>query len=287
MIAPTKRVYLNFLASHWRDGIEIFIIWVAIYQIYRLFRATKGARIIVGMAVVLIALTLLSQILELVVIEWIITKAVLVLAFALLVIFQPELRSGLARLGSSRLFMISTEKTEQFLDVLADSAIQLSKKRFGALFAIERHVDLEDHVETGVLIDAILTTELAMTIFHPKTSLHDGGLIIRNERVAAAACIFPVSQKELSDRSLGLRHRAAFGMSEETDAVTVVVSEETGDISICIDGQLERDLTPDELRERLNQIFISKDEETKEMDHEQLDGENRGASPSDRDLVSD
>lgn len=278
---------MNFLTAHWRDGIEIFIIWVAIYQIYRLFRATKGARIIVGMAVVMIALTLLSQALQLAVIEWIIAKAAVVLAFALLVIFQPELRSGLARLGSSSFFMLSAGKTEQLLDALADSAIQLSKKRFGALFAIERHISLEDHVETGVLIDGILTTELAMTIFHPKTSLHDGGLIIRNERVAAAACIFPVSQKEMSDRSLGLRHRAAFGMSEETDAVTVVVSEETGDISICIDGKLERDLEPDQLRERLNQIFISNDEQTEKMDREQLDGENRGSGPSDRDLVSD
>lgn len=278
---------MNFLAAHWRDGIEIFIIWVAIYQIYRLFKATKGARIIVGMAVVMIALTLLSQALQLAVIEWIITKAAVVLAFALLVIFQPELRSGLARLGSSSFFMLSAGKTEQLLDALADSAIQLSKKRFGALFAIERHISLEDHVETGVIIDGILTTELAMTIFHPKTSLHDGGLIIRSERVAAAACIFPVSQKEMSDRSLGLRHRAAFGMSEETDAVTVVVSEETGDISICLDGKLERNLSPEQLRERLNQIFISNDEQTEKMDREQLDGENRGSGPSDRDLVSD
>lgn len=278
---------MNFFLTHWRDGIEIFIIWVAIYQIYRLFRATKGARVIVGMAVVLIALTLFSQVLQLAVIEWIITKAAVVLAFAMLVIFQPELRSGLARLGSSRFFMISAGNTQELLDTLADSATQLSKKRFGALFAIERHISLEDHIETGVIIDGILTTELAMTIFHPKTSLHDGGLVIRNERVAAAACIFPVSQKEMSDRALGLRHRAAFGMCEETDAVTIVVSEETGDISICLDGNLERDLTSDELRERLKQIFIPNDEQSEKMDREQLDGEGRSSSAGDRDLVSD
>ncbi|MGE9266872.1 MAG: diadenylate cyclase CdaA [Verrucomicrobiales bacterium] len=278
---------MSFLQEYWRAGIEIFIIWIAIYQIYRLFRATQGARIIVGLAVVLIAITLLSQLLQLTVIEWIITKAAVVLAFALLVIFQPELRSGLARLGSSRFFTFSSGETQELLDNLADAAIQLSKKRFGALFAIERHVNLEDHAETGVLIDGVLSTELALTIFHPKTSLHDGGLIIRNERVAAAACIFPVSQKEMNDRSLGLRHRAAFGLSEETDAVTVVVSEETGNISICVDGSLKRDLEPDELRTRLKQIFIENHDESEAVDREQLDGKAGGAGSGDRDLVSD
>nr|XP_061810369.1 cyclic di-AMP synthase CdaA-like [Nerophis lumbriciformis] len=240
--------------------LEILILWIAIYQIYRLFRATRGARIIIGLTVILVAITLISQLLDLAVLEWIITKAVIVLAFALLVIFQPELRSGLARLGSSK---------------------------FGALFAIERSINLDEHLHTGVKIDSELSKELVLTIFHPKTALHDGGLIIRNERAAAAACIFPISQKELSDRSLGLRHRAGIGMAAESDAVAIIVSEETGNISLCIDDQLEHHLSDEALRERLNDIFLLNEKPTEKMAPEQLDGENDRADSSDRDLVSD
>ena len=268
-------------------ALEILILWIAIYQIYRLFRATRGARIIIGLVVVVIAVTLISILLELAVLEWIITKALIVIAFALLVIFQPELRSGLARLGSSKLFLIGSSEKEAFLDTLTDIVIQLSKKRFGALFAIERNIKLDEHLHTGVSIDSELSKELALTIFHPKTALHDGGLIIRNERVAAAACVFPVSQKELSDRSLGLRHRAGIGIAEDTDAVSIIVSEETGEISLGIDGQLERNLTDEELRERLNEIFLLNEKPTEKMASEQLESEDDRTDSSDRDLVAD
>ena len=277
----------DLITNHWRAGIEILVLWILIYQVYRVFRATRGARILVGLGVMVILLTLASQILELKVIEWIIKSAAAILAFALLIIFQPELRNGLARLGSANLFSFSTTQQKVFLETLTESVVRLSKKRFGALFAIERSIDLDEYEATGVTIDGVLSVELVATIFHPKTALHDGGLILKKERVASASCIFPVSQKELLDRSLGLRHRAGFGISEETDAVAIVVSEETGSISIVVDGKIHRNLSEEEFREKLEDIFLTHGEASEEMAPEELGGETGRSGSGDRDLVSD
>ena len=145
---------LEFFQEHWRSAVEILILWIFIYQMYRAFRATRGARILVGLAIVLVALTLASQLLQLEVIGFIITRAAVVAALALLIIFQPELRTALSRLGSSRLFSSNTTQQEMFLDTLSESVWQLSKKRFGALFALERSISLKDHVEAGVTVNA-------------------------------------------------------------------------------------------------------------------------------------
>jgi diadenylate cyclase len=278
---------IELFQEHWRAATEIGVLWLLIYQIFRVFRSTRGARILIGLAVVVIVLTLASQLLELKVIEWIIKSAAAILAFGLLIIFQPELRNALARLGSTNLFSFSTRHQQEFLDALADAVVKLSNKRFGALFAIERNISLEDYESTGVTIDAQLSVELVTTIFHPKTSLHDGGMILSQERVEAAGCIFPVSQKELSDRALGLRHRAGFGISEDTDAVAIVVSEETGAISILVDGKMLRDLSEADFRKKLEDIFLSHGQSSEEMVREELDVENGGSGSGDRDLVSD
>jgi diadenylate cyclase len=278
---------IEFIKQNWRAGIEVLVLWILIYQIYRVFRATRGARILVGLTVVIILMTLASQLLDLKVIEWIIKSAAAILAFALLIIFQPELRNGLARLGSTNLFAFSTSQQEVFLETLTEAVMRLSKKRFGALFAIERGIELNEYESTGVTIDSVLSVELVATIFHPKTALHDGGMILKKERIASAACIFPVSQKQLSDRSLGLRHRAGFGITEETDAVAVIVSEETGAISIVVEGKIHRNLSEDEFREQLDEIFLIHGEIHKEMASEELDGEDRRSGSGDRDQVSD
>ena len=136
-----------------------------------------------------------------------------------------------------------------------DICRQLAAKRFGALFAIQRRLDLSEFLETGVRIDAELTSELVLTIFHPKTVLHDGGMILKDGRIEGAACVFPVSQRELMDRSIGLRHRAALGLTEQTDAVVVVVSEETGSISLAHEGELERNLEEEEFVPRLQALL--------------------------------
>ena len=278
---------IELFQEHWRAATEIGVLWLLIYQIFRVFRSTRGARILIGLAVVVIVLTLASQLLELKVIEWIIKSAAAILAFGLLIIFQPELRNALARLGSTNFFSFSTRHQQEFLDALADAVVELSNKRFGALFAIERNISLENYESTGVTIDAQLSVELVTTIFHPKTSLHDGGMVLSQERVEAAGCIFPVSQKELSDRALGLRHRAGFGVSEDTDAVAIVVSEETGAISILVDGKMLRDLSEADFRKKLEDIFLSHGQSSEEMVREELDVENGSSGSGDRDLVSD
>jgi diadenylate cyclase len=209
------------------------------------------------------------------------------LAFALLVIFQPELRNALARLGSSKWFSFSSTRRVAFLERFADAVIALSKKRIGAIFAIQRSISLKPHLETGVSLDAAFSPELAMTVFFPKSPLHDGGMIIADDRVAAAGCVFPVSQRELSDRSLGLRHRAAIGLSEESDAVVIVVSEETGSISICVDGELQRNLGEKLFREKLSDIFLPDTSNDEDSPDEKLDREDSVPAARDRDLVSD
>ncbi|GAA5494974.1 diadenylate cyclase [Rubritalea squalenifaciens DSM 18772] len=278
---------MDFILNHWKDGIEILILWVGIYQIYRAFRATRGARILVGIIMILAVVTSLAFILELRVIGWILIHSTLWIAFALVIIFQPELRTALAKLGSSRLFSFSKTQRLEFTGVFASAVIQLSKKRIGALFALEREISLKEHQDTGVILDAEFSPELALTVFFPKTALHDGGMILSQGRMAAAGCVFPVSQKEMNDRTLGLRHRAAVGLTEETDAVAVVVSEETGAISVAINGDLERNLSEEEFREMLEAIFLPEESQDDEDVQETLDSEDHSIDPSDSDLVSD
>jgi diadenylate cyclase len=167
---------------------------------------------------------------------------------------------------------------------LAEVVTQLSNKQFGALIAIERDTSIKIYEETGVIVDAAFSTELLLTLFHPKSALHDGGVIVRNGRIAAAACIFPVSQRETLDRSLGLRHRAALGITEESDAVAVVVSEETGAISLCYRRRLERNFTPETFRQRLGEVLLHRYHE--EADPEQLARETDLPPARDRALVS-
>jgi len=285
---------LRFLQEHWRSAVEILILWAFIYHLYRTFRATRGARILVGLAIIFVVLTLASQLLQLEVMQFIITRVAVVAALALLIIFQPELRMALARLGSSRLWSFNSTQQQEFLGTLSDAVWQLSKKRYGALFAIERSIGLKDHIETGVAIKGILSAELALTIFHPKTALHDGGVVLSGERIVAASCVFSVSQSEVGDRSMGLRHRAAIGLTEESDAVTIVVSEETGQVSLCIDGKIERNLEEEAFCMRLEEIFlrdpeVEDDEEEldEEIVREQLDTQDSVASGGDRSVVSD
>src|SRR5512140_2447474 len=266
----------------WRSLVEILLLWVAIYYGYLYFRGTRGAKVLSGFAIVFLTLTLISTLLNLVVIGWIIRSFSVFLAIALVVIFQPELRRALAELGGHPIFSLSGEKREMVHD-LAEAVTQLSSKQFGALLAIERDTSIRVYEETGVQLEADFSVELLLTIFHPKTALHDGGVIVRNGRVAAAACIFPVSQRETLDRSLGLRHRAGLGVTEEADAVAVVVSEETGSISICHRRRIERNFTPETFRQRIAEILLhSKYEET---DPEKLAREVDLAPPGDDALV--
>ena len=251
----------KFIAESWRAPVEILILAVVLYYIYIYLRGTHGARILIGLALVFLTLTFISQLFDLAVIGWILRSLVGFLAIALVVLFQPELRRALTDLGSHPFFTSAFEKRETIEDV-TDSVFEIASKGFGALIAIEREISLKSFIETGVGIDADYSKELALTIFHPKTVLHDGGLVVRNDRIVAAACIFPLTQREDLDRNLGLRHRAALGLSEESDALAIVVSEETGQVSICHSGILERNLSLEKFRRRLSQLLLHNDDQT-------------------------
>ncbi len=246
----------DFFPNTWPDALEVMVLSVGIYYAYLGIRGTRGARVLTGLATLVLGLSLLSQIFNLLVIGWLIRSLSAVVIIALVVIFQPELRRLLAELGSHRLFNTQQQNLET-VDILASTLVDLSGKHLGALIAVERGTDIGSHIDSGVELDSKISTELLVSIFHPKTPLHDGGVVIRNDRIASAACIFPVSQRQDLDRNLGLRHRAAIGLSEEGDALVLLVSEETGIISLCHHGKLERGFTPESLRKRLAELLLA------------------------------
>ncbi len=273
---------LQFWIDQWRSFIEIALLSVGIYYGYLYFKGTRGAKVLTGLAIVFLTLTLISQLLNLVVISWIVRSFSVFLAVALVVIFQPELRRGLAALGGHPIFSLTSEKRETVHDIV-EAVTQLANKQFGALIAIERDTSIRVYEETGVTLDSEFSLELMLTLFHPKSALHDGGVIIRNGRIAAAACIFPVSQRETLDRSLGLRHRAGLGITEESDAIAVIVSEETGSISICHRRRIERNFTPESFRKRISELLLHDTYE--ETDSGELARESSRVAPRDNPLV--
>ncbi len=240
------------LANIWKITLEIAILWFIFYMVLLFIRGSRTVQLIKGLIIILILLVLTQQ-LGLTTISWIITKIFPISVLAFLIIFQPELRRGLARLGQFGAML----KEERVIDEIVKSASILSKKKIGALIAIEREVGLRPYIESGVTIESKVTSELINTIFMPNTPLHDGGIIIQGASIVAAGCLFPLSQDQRLSKTTGTRHRAAIGLTEETDAVVVVVSEETGAISVSIAGKLTRDLDKETLSKILNNLFTS------------------------------
>ena len=238
-----------------RSLIEILILTVGIYSIWKLFRGTRGARVLAGFGIVLATLSLLSKALHLDEIERLLSISSGFVLMALVIIFQPELRRFFAELGSRPLFSAHRQQTE-IIERVINALEQLQLAGHGALIAFEREITYEPARENGTILDAEVSDDLLATIFFPKTPLHDGGVIIVKDRIAVAAGIFPLTQAEGLQRTLGLRHRAALGLSDETDAAVVVLSEETGIISLAFNGELRRPLTTDELRSQLTAILL-------------------------------
>jgi diadenylate cyclase len=204
---------------------------------------------------VLLALTLVTTVLGLTVLRLLLGTFSAFFAVAVLVIFQPELRRMLAELGNLPLFASASEQRES-IEVIIQTVERLAEIRIGALIAIEQSIQLQEAVESGIRVDCDATPEMLETIFFPNNAIHDGGVIIKGDRIAYAACIFPLTQRQDLNKSLGTRHRAAIGLSEETDAAVVVVSEETGLISHAYKGQLVRGVTPEELRSFLTSVIV-------------------------------
>lgn len=239
----------------WRPALEILILAVTIYYAFRFLRGTRGWPVVIGFVLVLLALTLVTTVLDLKVLRLLLGTFSAFFAVAVLVIFQPELRRMLAELGNLPLFASASEQRES-IEVIVQTAERLADIRIGALIAIEQSIQLQEAVESGIRVDCDATPEMLETIFFPNNAIHDGGVIIKGDRIAYAACIFPLTQRQDLNKSLGTRHRAAIGLSEETDAVVAVVSEETGMISHAYKGQLVRGVTPEELRSFLTSIIV-------------------------------
>jgi diadenylate cyclase len=243
------------LVKTWRPVVEIAILAVGIYYALRFIRGTRGAPVVTGFLVVLLALALVSFLLRLTVLRYLLTGFSAFFMLAILVLFQPELRRMLAELGNLPLFATAHEQRE-IIEVIIQTAERLAEVKIGALVAMERSIHLQDAVESGIPVDCEATPEMLETIFFPNNAIHDGGVILKGDRIARAACIFPLTQRQDLNRSLGTRHRAALGLSEETDAVIVVVSEETGGISYAYKGELIRGVTLEELRAFLTSVMV-------------------------------
>lgn len=236
--------------AYWKIILEIAILWYAIYTMLLLIKGTRTEQLLKGLVIIGIIFVATQQ-MHLDAINWIITRLFPISVVVLVIIFQPELRRGLTRLGQFGRYQEDMEVIEE----VAKSALSLSNRRIGALIAIEREVGLKTYIESGVELDSKVSEELITSIFTPQAPLHDGAMIIQHGRIVAAECLLPLSQDETLSRSLGTRHRAALGLSEETDAVCVVVSEETGVISVSIGGKLTRSLDEENLKKLLKGMF--------------------------------
>jgi diadenylate cyclase len=232
------------------------ILTVLIYYSFRFVRGTRGAPVVTGFLVVLLTFVLVSFLLQLKVLQYLLGAFAAYFSLGILVIFQPELRRMLAELGNLPLFATAHEQREN-IEVIIQTVERLSEVRIGALIAIEQSIQLQEAVESGMTVDCEATPEMLETIFFPNNAIHDGGVIIKGDRIAYAACIFPLTQRQDLSKSLGTRHRAAIGLTEETDAVVVAVSEETGAISHAYKGQLVRNVTIEALRSFLTSVLVT------------------------------
>lgn len=235
--------------------IQILALSVVYYYIFLFFKGTRGAQILVGLVILLIFLITVTRFANLAELNWILRQLSVYLAVALLIIFQPEVRRALAELGKQSSFVVPADKRHA-VDCIVEAIVFLADHRVGALVAIEREIGTRSIQETGSKLDARVSPELLSSIFFPHTPLHDGGVIIQGNRIVAAGCVFPLSQKAELHKEMGTRHRAAVGLSEETDAVVVVVSEETGTISVCYRGRLSRGLDQEKLERFLSALLL-------------------------------
>jgi len=232
--------------------LEILILWFVFYRILVFFEGTRSFQVLKGITVLIVAF-LVSQLAGLDTLNWLLQKFFAISIIALLIIFQQELRTGLARLGQQHLFNIALEESEimAIVDEIASAVYKMQKNKVGCLIAMEREVKLKTYIESGIPIDGKVTSEILQCIFMPHSPLHDGGVITRAERVVAASCLFPLSENPSFSKIIGTRHRAALGLTEQTDAIVIMVSEETGEISVAADGRF----IPIVNRERLINIL--------------------------------
>jgi len=242
---------LQALNVTWRDPLEVAVVAFMFYRLLLLIRGTRAMQMLGGVGVLAVTYTV-ARVLELTMISYLLGIVFTYGAFALLVIFQPELRAALANLGPARMARVFRRlEGGEVLDEIVDAIERLSRSGVGAIIVIEREVPLSDYVESGTALDAKVSADLLTTIFTPYSPLHDGAVIIRGDVIIGASCILPLSQSVTLDRTLGTRHRAAIGLTEESDALVVVISEERASISLAVGGRLQPNLTPLQVRDLL------------------------------------
>src|SRR5438309_2851619 len=244
--------------TSWTQGawiaLDIILVALLIYQVLVMIRGTRAVPMLVGLTVLAI-LFYFAQIGELTTLNWVVSRVLPYVVFALIVVFQSEIRHVLTDLGRRLTFLGGSNNESDSYDDIVLAANLFSQHQTGALIVIEREIGLRTHIESGVPLDARLSYDLLATIFRPSAPLHDGAVIVQKDRIAAAACFLPLSMNPVLSTQLGTRHRAAIGITEETDAIAVIVSEETGAISLAVGGKIERDMTVEQLRERLSGLL--------------------------------
>ena len=242
---------LRVLSVSWRDVVEVLIVAYALYRVLRLFHGTRTLQIVTGIGV-LVAIYTAAWLLDLEMITYLLGFVFQYGAIALLVVFAPELRAALAHLGQARLGgMFRQMEQREVAEEICEAIERLSRSGIGAIIAIEREVPLDGYAESGSPVEAKVSADLLATIFTPYSPLHDGAVLVRRDTIVAAGCILPLSQRSMIDRTLGTRHRAALGLSDETDALVIVVSEERATISVAERGMLWHDLKPAGVRDIL------------------------------------
>lgn len=274
-----KIIHTYFSGSNMLINIlDILVVWYLIYKLIILIRGTKAIQLLKGVTIILV-IRIVSGWVGLNTVSWLMNQVITYGVIAIIIIFQPEVRRGLEHLGRSSFFTKNTVKNkhqETFLQAM-DKAIQyMSKRRIGALITIERGTGLDEYIETGIPLDADITGELLINIFIPNTPLHDGAVIIKDDKIAVACAYLPLSESDSLSKEFGTRHRAALGISEVSDAITVIVSEETGEVSISDNGKIHTQLNQEEYLERLSESLGSEADKTN-LFQQFMDGVSRGA----------
>jgi diadenylate cyclase len=244
-------VLSTFAGMRWNDVLDILLVTFILYNLFILLHETRAIQMLKGFGIILV-LVVLSRMLRLDTMSWILTGLSAIWIIAFIIVFQPELRRALVEFGQNRIFKFIFKEHGQLYREIKETAEILAKKKSGALIVLEREVNLKGFMETGTTLDAETSSELLISIFNHKSPLHDGAVIIREGRIAAAGCILPLTQKDDIDKKYGMRHRAAIGISEETDAITIIVSEERKSISLAIGGKITPDINGETLLEILS-----------------------------------
>jgi diadenylate cyclase len=242
----------------WQDLVDIIVMALVLYRLLLMIKGTRAAQMLLGLGLLLFA-SILSRFVELYTVDWLLQNFWSQILIAVIILFQPEIRRALAQMGETQFFYTLTSAEElKSLEEIIRATIALANRKIGALIAIERETSLKDFVEIGTTLDAKVTKELLLSIFHPTSPIHDGAVVIRGNRVVAAGCFLPITSSPELSKSMGTRHRAGLGLSEETDAVVIVVSEETGNISMVINGKFETHLDMGTLRDMLTDLFTTR-----------------------------